>query len=463
MKKILHFVSKYRVAVGACSLMAAFGFGWWILANPGTTTIGDDTTIGNNLYVTGSVGIGTTAPESNLEVRADSTTLGGTLTVANSGLASGASSALDFRTNAIGSTYPNVRLQALDSSDWSSHLLFLTKTPGASANSLAERMRITSSGNVGIGTTSPSYKLHVVGDIYASGNITCGGSCGGGGGGYWILNGSSLYPSSTSYNVGIGTTNPTLAPLQTSGMVGNTSAVFGSNTTGVGLMAAYPAIGFNEYYNAGNKGIAAGYTGVIGLNPSAGNMYFMVGGNAGSAGAPVTDSTAMTILSTGNVGIGTTSPGAKLQVKGAEFSSSLYVNPIANSFGVYGSSIGLDFDARSMGNSYWAGGSIAYGGEDAAYAGYFWFDENERFSKTSAGVPGSPTMILRGGKVGIGTTSPGTKLDVAQGEDGSGAEKAIRISRPAYSKSCDLFIGTSCPSATAIASSNSWVLCLRCQ
>lgn len=35
-----------------------------------------------------------------------------------------------------------------------------------------ERMRIKTSGDVGIGTANPSYKLHVVGDIYTTGDIT---------------------------------------------------------------------------------------------------------------------------------------------------------------------------------------------------------------------------------------------------------------------------------------------------
>ena len=77
-------------------------------------------------------------------------------------------------------------------------------------------------GNIGIGTTGPTQKLHVVGnaritglvscntiDTDASGNLVCGtDETGAAGEAYWKLSGSNLYASSTAWNVGIGTTSP---------------------------------------------------------------------------------------------------------------------------------------------------------------------------------------------------------------------------------------------------------------
>ena len=53
------------------------------------------------------------------------------------------------------------------SGSYGNHLIFATTE--SYANGAYGRMIITASGNVGIGTMSPSYKLHVLGDIYANG------------------------------------------------------------------------------------------------------------------------------------------------------------------------------------------------------------------------------------------------------------------------------------------------------
>lgn len=90
-----------------------------------------------------------------------------------------------------------------------------------------ESLTVTSAGNVGIGTTGPISTLAVTGNIYATGNITCGGSCGGGGGGGGVttttpftagyipeatgtnvsLSNSNIFQS-TAGNIGIGTASP---------------------------------------------------------------------------------------------------------------------------------------------------------------------------------------------------------------------------------------------------------------
>ena len=71
-------------------------------------------------------------------------------------------------------------------------------------------MTLTKSGNVGIGTTNPNYKLDVQGQINASGGLCINGDCKsswGEVGGYWSANGNNIY-NTNSGNVGIGTTLP---------------------------------------------------------------------------------------------------------------------------------------------------------------------------------------------------------------------------------------------------------------
>ena len=61
-------------------------------------------------------------------------------------------------------------IRIIDDGQYSQSFAFMTKTPGAMSNSLAERMRITPGGFVGIGEASPLFKLTVEGGrICASG------------------------------------------------------------------------------------------------------------------------------------------------------------------------------------------------------------------------------------------------------------------------------------------------------
>ncbi|MBL4753498.1 MAG: hypothetical protein JKY52_07905, partial [Flavobacteriales bacterium] len=192
-----------------------------------------------------------------------------------------------------------------------------------------ERMRVdTTTGNVGIGTTTPGGKLHVVTSAVDVTNIAT------------TL---STIPSSDAvtlaYSPGDGSTSTWL---------------------------------LREKWDPTNWGL---------LHDNTRDDFHFVGNNL---------SRLMISLNTGNIGIGTTTPGAKLHVLTTSGSSNIFVESPTGSYG---------FVRYKSGTTFW---DLAE--RDNEYSGAFQF-------RYAGGVP--QMVIQTAGNVGIGTTSPGEKLELA--------------------------------------------------
>lgn len=74
----------------------------------------------------------------------------------NAGGGAGASVSLDLYNTNFNGGIPQAKIKAVDDGAYSDHLTFWTKVPGAAANPVTEKVRITSAGRVGIGTTNPA-------------------------------------------------------------------------------------------------------------------------------------------------------------------------------------------------------------------------------------------------------------------------------------------------------------------
>lgn len=248
--------------------------GSFLSAEGGKLLFGGMDSVGNAVFrgafnwATGTFAVGTTSPSFNIESRSNSGTILPNIT--------GAANAA-FNTNTTDNTYASMNFGTLDTvgasvvssliagvntshtpSAVSGDLAFLTRNAGA----LAERMRLTAAGNLGIGTTSPTATLHV----FASGATDANN----------VFTGSQLQLSRQADGAGLGFR-----------MKGNNAGISGQT---------FPAQIFTSSAEANALEL---YT--IGAIP----MVFGAGG-----------SERMRITGAGNVGIGTTSPQSLLAISG---------------------------------------------------------------------------------------------------------------------------------------------------
>ncbi|MBI2070196.1 MAG: tail fiber domain-containing protein [Elusimicrobia bacterium] len=276
-----------------------------------------------------------------------------------------------------------------------------------------ERIRITSSGNVGIGTTSPSAPLAIYSGLNTAndnglricntvaGDTNCSHFHWGTNKDVYIRSGSAsgrVIVQDTGGNLGVGTAAPS-----------NKLHVYSSaGWDGIRLAGGTAATGINIMMSNNNN--YAYHLGVTGSANAASPNAFSIWNNN-------TSSFPMLIKSNGNVGVGTTNPWGRLEVAsdGAGTGSAILTIHNTNN-----GLAGLYFRHDNSGSATWtlqatdpsgpADGKmvvLASGARDFGIS----INGSERLS------------ILSGGNVGIGDTSPDYKLEVngSAGKPGGGS------------------------------------------
>ena len=394
----------------------------------------------------GNVGIGTDVPGSRLEIYNASPASAGYNEILR--LSNGFS--------VTGDNEPTIKFDnGLDTSNWTiggkvaGAVQYFRIMSGVGTSSI-ERLRITSTGRIGIGTTSPVSMFAITGTTTQD-LLTVASS-----------SGAVLFNVLSNGNIGIGTQSPS-ASLEVAGDFGNTNVnAFKLNNNNILNPQAYTF----SFSGISNKQLAINSSGSSAAAFSFGSTMFVEMGSSKNVGIGTsTPSTSLfvqgasgvnpltiasssgtslfTVLSNGNVGIGTTSPISTLDVNGnvafgtgnrattgvvrlsnnAEVSwlkaggsnsMDLKVDPSDSFLMVNNGVTRFTLDANGALN---VGSNISSGGNMyVPSGGLVGFNTNNGAIFTSSDITfksqGVTGLYLSGGNVSIGTTSPLAKLDV---------------------------------------------------
>lgn len=288
-----------------------------------------------------------------------------------------------------------------------------------------QAVRIKSNGNVGIGTTSPGSRLEIAGALGATvgiggstlrlvntdtGNtasITAGITGMTNDGMQFSTDGTVRMIIASGGNVGIGTSSPGYK-LDVNGAG---RFIFRNNSNEITdlLLSTESAnskskLSFLWY---GNETAAVKF--LRGGNSTGSSMEFWTQQEFGST------TQRMTITSAGNVGIGETSPSAKLHIAGSGGSFAPLLKIVGSASDTF------NWTSSTMYANLTSGENVIHlfgkieNTNNSAYVGYKHVSDGSASNMLTLGLFAADNLvnILASGNVGIGTTSPSGKLDVS--------------------------------------------------